>query len=101
MEWGITMKYVLVFTVLFTVLILPTANAANSGDGYMEGHPSYNQDYYTPSYNNSHSTPNYDSNYYDRTYNNDSNYQNQDNLAPYGNDIRDYHPYYDRDGNLK
>ena len=95
------MKYPYVLIVFFTFLSLLPAKTASTDDGYMEGHPSYNQDYYTPSYNESYSTPNYDSGYYDRTYNYNGNYQTQEDSTPYGNDIRDYNPYYDRDGDLK
>ena len=49
----------------------PASNSANNSrntyDRYMEGHPSYNPNYYSPNYNESRSTPNYDPNYYDRT----------------------------------
>ena len=75
-------------------------NAAASDDGYMQNHPSYNNNYYNPSYNSGSSSPNYDSNYYGKTYNDSDSYRNS-NDAPHGNDIRDYNPYYDRDGNLK
>ena len=95
------MKYTFIFAIVFVFLSISTANAENNHDGYMEGHPSYNQNYYTPSYNDSSSTPNYDSSYYDRTYNYNGNYQGQESSTPYGNDIGDYNPYYDRDGNLK
>lgn len=97
------MKYSIVFIAIYLLSCFSIANAANAanGDDYMEGHPSYNQNYYSPSYNNSSSTPNYDSNYYDRTYDHNGSYQRQEDNTPYGNDIRDYNPYYDRDGNLK
>jgi hypothetical protein len=77
------------------------ANAAGTDDGYMEGHPSYNQDYYNPSYNKSDSSPNYDSDYYNKQYNYNNNNSDDRNDAPHGNDIRDYNPAYDRYGNLK
>ena len=67
----------------------------------MEGHPNYNPNYYTPDYKSSPSTPNHDPNYYDRTYNQTREQHNQGDSTPDGNDIRDYNPYYDRDGNLK
>lgn len=95
------MKSLSVFIVLFTFLSFPVANAENTSGNYMEGHPSYNQNFYTPDYNNSPSTPNYDSNYYDRTYNGNDASQKSSVSVPQGNDIRDYNPYYDRDGNLK
>ena len=87
--------------ILFVIICSPSLSLANNDDGYMEGHPSYNQNYYTPEYSSSPSTPNYDSDYYDRTYNQSGGHQNQGDSTPYGNDIRDYNPYYDRDGNLK
>lgn len=95
------MKYSLMLAILLALLTNAQSIAANTDDDYMEGHPSYNDNYYNPSYNNSPSSPNYDSNYYDRTYNYNGNYQNGDDSTPHGNDIRDYNPAYDRYGNLK
>ncbi|MDL2271588.1 hypothetical protein LJC23_00965 [Desulfovibrio sp. OttesenSCG-928-I05] len=46
-------------------------------DDYMQGHPSYNSNYYSPSYNRIDSTPNYDPDYYNRIYNYNGNYQSQ------------------------
>ena len=95
------MKYSFIFisTVLFACI--STAHARSLDDAYMQGHPSYNQNYYTPNYDKRVSSPNYDSNYYNKNYNYNNNYSDGSNNAPHGNDIRDYNPYYDRDGNLK
>lgn len=95
------MKSALAFTIIFMLSCVSSANAANDDDGYMKGHPSYNQGYYSPNYSSTPSSPNSDANYYNRTYNQDRDSQSQKNSAPHGNDIRDYNPYYDRDGNLK
>ena len=91
-------------SVLVTIIscwLIGSANYANAYDDYMDNHPSYNQNYYNPNYNSSDSTPNYNSNYYNRTYNYNNSFSNGSNDAPHGNDIRDYNPYYDRNGNLK
>ncbi len=94
------MKSFFVF-ILVVAICSPTLCLANSDEGYMEGHPNYNPNYYTPDYKSSPSTPNHDPNYYDRTYNQTREQHNQGDSTPDGNDIRDYNPYYDRDGNLK
>ena len=91
------MKYSICI-MLFMLCCIPFANAANNDDGYMEGHPAYNDNYYNPSYNQSPSSPNYRSDDQNKAY---SNNKNDYNDAPHGNDIRDYNPYYDRYGNLK
>lgn len=70
----------------------------NSQDGYMQGHPGTNDSYYSPTYDNRVNSPNFNSNYYNDTYGQSNNTENN---APQGNDIRDYNPYYDRDGKLK
>ena len=98
------MKSSVMLVVLLVFVCMSTANAANTNNGYTQGHPNSNPNYYTPDYNRNNSTPNYDTNYYNKTYNNNSNsdsYNNNTNDAPHGNDIRDYNPYYDRNGNLK
>lgn len=90
------------FTLLLMIAVCsPTVCQADNDDGYMENHPSYNQNYYTPNYRSTPSAPNYDSNYYDRTDTQARGHSNQEDSTPYGNDIRDYNPYYDREGNLR
>lgn len=49
-------------------------------------------------------SPNYNENFYNQTYNYNGNYtdaREEDNSRRYGEDVRDYNPYYDRNGNLK
>ena len=99
--FGIFTKFSFALLVILLFASVPTSYAANKHDDYMQGHPSYNDNYYNPSYNNSHSTPNSDSDYYNRQHSYNNNYDDGSNDAPHGNDIRDYNPYYDRDGNLK
>lgn len=70
---------------------------SNQGS-YMQGHPGTNESYYEPTYQDRVNSPNYNSNYYNNTYGKSDNSEND---APRGNDIRDYNPYYDRDGKLK
>ncbi len=72
----------------------------SNDSGYMQGHPSYNASYYDYNYNNRVNSPNYNSDYYDNMKSSsvDSGYENN---SPSGSDIRDYNPYYDRNGNLK
>ncbi|MCL2761540.1 MAG: hypothetical protein FWD70_07845 [Desulfuromonadales bacterium] len=86
------MKPSILLIVFLVFTCVPTANAASTYDGYMQGHPSSNENYYTPDYNRSTSTPNYDSDYYNKTYNYNNNHSNNRNDAPHGNDIRDYNP---------
>lgn len=93
------MRGLLTFLIVLAFICAPSAYAANNG--YMEGHPIYNDDYYSPSYNQRPDSPNYDSDYYDRTYDNNNSNSKGYNDAPQGNDIRDHNPYYDRYGNLK
>ena len=95
------MKFSYIFFTILLFACISTANAASLHDDYMEGHPNQNENYYTPSYNRNESTPNYDSNYYNKTYNYNNTYDDNTNSAPHGNDIRDYNPYYNRDGSLK
>ena len=94
-------SFMFMLIVFLMLACVSTANAASTYDGYMQGHPSSNPDYYTPNYNQQYSTPNYDPNYYNKTYNYNNNYSDGSNNAPHGNDIRDYNPYYNRDGSLK
>ena len=91
------------FLTLLVVSILAQPATAfsygeNSQDGYMQGHPSTNDNYYQPEYQNRVNSPNYNNNYYNDNYGQSN---NNENNTPQGNDIRDYNPYYDRNGNLK
>jgi len=74
-----------------------TDKLRGNNDTYMSGHPTNNPNFYNPqvqhdSYMSGH--PSNNPNYY-------GNSSNQKDSTPYGNDIRDSNPYYDRDGNLR
>lgn len=91
-----------IISLIVAGMFIQTTNAfsydINNQDGYMQGHPSSNDSYYSPSYNNRVNSPNYNSNYYNDTYGRSNNVESN---TPQGNDIRDYNPYYDREGKLR
>lgn len=105
MKKALLASFILTFTLICSsaqAQLLRDPDVNPPPDVYMSGHPVYNPNYFDSRVNSfSRSHPTTDPDYFERNLNLRGNYQKPENTAPPGHDLRDYNPYYDRDGNLR